>query len=110
MPSFRASRPVDAFHSDAPVPDTEHDYRAIDPRDPHPMLALLPLVSLILMALASTAIWKIGMVVPIITGIAVAALVARLRGHSWSELEQAMSEGVGRAMPAVFILFIIGSA
>lgn len=78
------------------------------PRDPHPLVALLPLLALIALASASTLSWKIGMILPIVAGIVVAAVIGRLTGHSWKDMEAAMTDGVSRAMPAVFILLIIG--
>lgn len=71
-------------------------------------IALLPLLALVSMALMSTMYWKIGMIIPIITGIVVAAIIGRWRGYSWRDLEEALSHGVSRALPAVFILILIG--
>ncbi|WP_087003618.1 Na+/H+ antiporter NhaC [Gulosibacter sp. 10] len=78
------------------------------PKQPPFLVATLPLLTLIGMAFMSTMYWKIGMLVPIIAGIAVAGIIGRALGHSWRELEQSLAEGVSKALPAVFILIVIG--
>lgn len=75
---------------------------------PHFLIAILPLLTLVGMAFMSTTYWGIGMLVPIIAGIAVAAVIGKALGYTWHELEQSLSEGVGKALPAVFILILIG--
>lgn len=75
---------------------------------PHFLVALLPLLTLVGMAFMSTTYWDIGMLVPIIAGIAVAIVIGKALGYKWRELEQSLSEGVSKALPAVFILFLIG--
>ncbi|MCT2171175.1 Na+/H+ antiporter NhaC [Kocuria rhizophila] len=71
-------------------------------------LAILPLLTMIIMAFFSTTQWKIGMLVPIITGIAVAAIIGRCLGHTWRDMEASLAHGVTQALPAVFILVLIG--
>ena len=77
-------------------------------KKPHVMIAILPLLTLIGMALMSTTVWGIGMLVPIISGITVAAVIGKLLGYSWQELERFLADGVSKALPAVFILLLIG--
>lgn len=48
------------------------------------------------------------MLVPIITGIAVAAIIGRCLGHTWRDMEASLAHGVTQALPAVFILVLIG--
>src|SRR5690625_5094171 len=72
-------------------------------------IALLPIVVLVIMALVSITVWDIGMLIPLMTAIAVAVLVGKSLGYTWHELEQSLADGVSRALPAVFILFLIGT-
>ena len=72
-------------------------------------IALLPIAVLVIMALVSITIWDIGMLIPLMTAIAVAVMVGKYLGYTWQELEQSLVEGVSRALPAVFILFLIGT-
>lgn len=77
-------------------------------KKPHFMIAILPLLTLVGMAFMSTTNWGIGMIVPIISGVAVAAVIGKLLGFSWPELEQSLADGVSKALTAVFILLLIG--
>lgn len=78
------------------------------PKKPNFIIATLPLLTLIGMAFMSTVYWGVGMLVPIITGIAVAGIIGKGLGYSWRELEQSLTDGVSKALPAVFILILIG--
>ena len=78
------------------------------PKKPNFLIATLPLLTLIGMAFMSTVYWGVGMLVPIITGIAVAGIIGKGLGYSWRELEQSLTDGVSKALPAVFILILIG--
>ncbi|WP_413334529.1 Na+/H+ antiporter NhaC [Brevibacterium sp. GP-SGM9] len=78
------------------------------PKKPNFIIATIPLLSLIFMAFMSTVYWGIGMLVPIIVGIAVAAIIGKMLGYSWRDLEQSLADGVSKALPAVFILILIG--
>lgn len=71
-------------------------------------VALIPLLVLLTVAAFSIFSWKVGMFVPLISGIVATACVGKYLGYRWDELEKALSEGVMSALPAVFILFIIG--
>ncbi|MBS4208153.1 Na+/H+ antiporter NhaC [Bacillus sp. FJAT-50079] len=71
-------------------------------------LALIPMLALIGSATASIFIWKAGMHIPLLIGVLAGAIVAIARGWSWHEVEKMMVNGVARALPAVFILLIIG--
>ncbi|ASN06171.1 Na+/H+ antiporter NhaC [Virgibacillus necropolis] len=78
-------------------------------KEPSIGLALVPLIVLIGAAALSISFWKAGMFIPLISGIAAATIVGKLLGHKWSDLQDALSNGVSKALPAVFILFIIGT-
>lgn len=79
------------------------------PRKPKFLIATLPLLTVIGMAFMSTKYWGIGMLLPIIAGIAVAGIIGKALGWSWRDLETSLTEGVSKALPAVFILVIIGT-
>ena len=53
--------------------------------------------------------FTIGMLIPLMTAIAVAVIVGKFLGYSWKDLEHSRVQGVSRALPAVFILFLIGT-
>src|SRR5699024_11281527 len=53
--------------------------------------------------------WDIGMLMPVMTAVTIALLVGKGLGYSWNELETSLAQGVNRALPAVFILFLIGT-
>lgn len=72
-------------------------------------IALLPILILVVMALVSISFWDIGMLIPLMTAVAVAAIIGKALGYSWHELEDSLTQGVTRALPAVFILFLIGT-
>ncbi len=71
-------------------------------------MALIPILGLIGSAVASIFIWDASMHIPLLIGVAAAAIVAVMSGWSWTEIEKMMVSGVARALPAVFILLIIG--
>src|SRR5699024_4559203 len=72
-------------------------------------IALLPIAVLVVMALVSISFWDIGMLIPLMTAVAVALLIGKGLGYTWNELETSLAQGVNRALPAVFILFLIGT-
>src|SRR5699024_4102422 len=72
-------------------------------------IALLPILILVVMALVSISCWEIDMLIPLMAAITAAALIAKALGYSCHELAQSMTKGVSRALPAVFILFLIGT-
>lgn len=71
-------------------------------------MSIIPIFALIIAAASSIFIWKAGMHIPLMIGVIVAAVIASICGWSWREVEKMMVNGVARAMPAVFILLIIG--
>lgn len=73
------------------------------------VLAILPILAVIFFGIMSVTTWKIGMYVPILSSIVVAAVVGGLTGTSWDELETGLVEGVTRVLPAVFMLVLIGA-
>ncbi|HLR02876.1 MAG TPA: Na+/H+ antiporter NhaC [Virgibacillus sp.] len=74
-----------------------------------PLFALIPILSLILSAACAVFIWDSGMHIPLIIGAIAAAGVAIMKGWTWREVENMMVQGVSRALPAAFILMIIGT-
>ncbi|MBP2258216.1 Na+/H+ antiporter NhaC [Virgibacillus alimentarius] len=78
-------------------------------KEPNIGLALVPLVILIGAAAMSIFVWDAGMFIPLISGIAAASLIGKILGYQWRDLQGALSDGVSKALPAVFILFIIGT-
>ncbi|MEN2767413.1 Na+/H+ antiporter NhaC [Ornithinibacillus xuwenensis] len=72
-------------------------------------LALLPIVTIIVAASFSVFVWKAGMHFPLIFGIIVAAFVAVICDRKWQDAQTMMVNGVSRALPAIFILLIIGT-
>ncbi len=78
-------------------------------KEPGFLLALIPLIVLIGAAAMSIFVWDAGMFIPLIGGIAAACFIGRMLGYSWEDLQRSLSAGVSKALPAVFILFIIGT-
>lgn len=70
--------------------------------------AVLPILLLIIAASMSVFVWEAGMHMPLIFGVIVAATIAVGFGWQWTEVQSMMGRGVERALPAVFILLIIG--
>ncbi|GAV15474.1 Na+/H+ antiporter NhaC [Paenibacillus sp. chi10] len=71
-------------------------------------LALLPILALMAAGAASISIWKAGMFIPLMIGIIVTVIVGVISGYKWDELQEMMVNGVSKAMPAIFILLVIG--
>ncbi len=71
-------------------------------------LAALPIIVLVGAASMSVFVWEAGMLMPLVIGVLAAAVVAALAGFKWAEVQEMMVRGVGRALPAVFILLLIG--
>ncbi|MCH6264949.1 Na+/H+ antiporter NhaC [Neobacillus citreus] len=70
--------------------------------------SLIPIIALIGAAALSIFIWKAGMHIPLMIGVIAAAIVSIMAGWSWDDVQKMMVNGVARALPAVFILLIIG--
>jgi len=71
-------------------------------------LAILPILTLVASGAASIFIWKAGMFIPLIIGIITTILVGLISGYKWDDLQQMMVNGVSKALPAIFILLVIG--
>lgn len=71
--------------------------------------SIVPLLGLIIAAACSIFIWNAGMNFPLIIGVILASAVAISCGWNWSQVQQMMVNGVTRALPAVFILLVIGT-
>ncbi|KGX90347.1 Na+/H+ antiporter NhaC [Pontibacillus marinus] len=78
-------------------------------KEPSFLLALIPILALIISATSSIVVWEAGMFMPLIIGIIATAAIGFTLDHSWDDLQGFMKEGVTRALPAVFILLIIGT-
>ncbi|MCM3745219.1 Na+/H+ antiporter NhaC [Sporosarcina luteola] len=71
-------------------------------------LAIIPILALVIAAASSIFIWKAGMHIPLLIGVFAATVIAKICGWRWEKIEKMMVNGVSRALPAVFILLIIG--
>jgi Na+:H+ antiporter, NhaC family len=71
-------------------------------------LSIIPILTLTLAAALSIFYWKAGMHIPLMIGVILAAIIAVVCGWTWDEVQRMMVGGVARALPAVFILLIIG--
>ncbi|MBS8265670.1 Na+/H+ antiporter NhaC [Mesobacillus boroniphilus] len=78
-------------------------------KEPGILLSIFPLLALVSAAAATLFFWKAGMFIPLITGILATAIVGLVIGFKWEELQGSLVNGVSKALPAVFILFIIGT-
>ncbi|MGF7184908.1 NhaC family Na+:H+ antiporter [Desulfitispora alkaliphila] len=72
-------------------------------------LACLPILVVIFMALMSVTTWKAAMHTPLMASVITAVLIGLYMGYSWNELEDGLVAGVARALPAIFILMIVGT-
>ncbi len=81
---------------------------------PSPGLALLPLLALILMLGSSIYLFGDsttggpGQIALIIAGV-LAGIVGMINGHSWRGLEKGAAVAIQRALPAMFILLMVGT-
>ncbi|MFS0673313.1 Na+/H+ antiporter NhaC [Ornithinibacillus sp. 179-J 7C1 HS] len=73
------------------------------------LLALLPIITIIVSASFSVFIWETSMHFPLIIGIIIAAMISIFCGWKWEDVQNMMVSGVKRALPAIFILMIIGT-
>lgn len=73
-----------------------------------PGLAFIPILAIIISAALAVFVWDIEMHIPLMIGVAAAAIVAIVKGWHWREVETMMIHGVSRGLPAVFILMIVG--
>lgn len=71
-------------------------------------LAILPILVLIATGAGSIFVWEVGMHVPLLAGMVMAAIVGIVGGWKWNDVQAMMVNGVARALPAVFILLVIG--
>ncbi|MEW9108118.1 MAG: Na+/H+ antiporter NhaC [Cytobacillus gottheilii] len=71
--------------------------------------SIIPLLGLIIAAACSIFIWDAGMNFPLIIGVILASVLAVSCGWNWNQVQQMMVNGVTRALPAVFILLVIGT-
>ncbi|MBT2667276.1 Na+/H+ antiporter NhaC [Bacillus sp. ISL-4] len=78
-------------------------------KQPSLFQAIIPLLIIVISAAFSILRWNAGMFVPLLTGIVTTALLGLYLGYKWGDLEKFLSDGVSRALTAIFMLFIIGS-
>ena len=72
------------------------------------VLDILPILSIIIMGEISILQWKTGVILPILSGILVAGLIAHIRGYSLNEIENAMGNGLKRVFPALLTVILVG--
>lgn len=72
-------------------------------------MALIPVMVLLTTGALSVFIWKVGMLIPLLSGTAATAFVGAYCGKSWDQLENGLKNGVSQALQPVFILIIVGS-
>lgn len=74
-----------------------------------PGLAIIPIITVIVLGLLSVLKWKAGMYIPLIGSIASACIIGLFLGKKWTDLQDGLVAGVSRALPALFILIIVGA-
>ncbi|MUK90554.1 Na+/H+ antiporter NhaC [Ornithinibacillus sp. L9] len=72
-------------------------------------LSIIPILALMVAAAFSILVWEAGMHFPLMIGIIAAASIAMICGSTWNDVQQMMVKGVSMALPAIFILLIIGT-
>lgn len=72
-------------------------------------LAIIPIITVIILGLMSVMKWKAGMYIPLIGSIASACIIGAYLGMKWGDLQDGLVAGVSRALPALFILIIVGA-
>lgn len=70
--------------------------------------AVIPMVVMIATMAVAVIAFEASPHVPLILGIAAAAVVARFYGYSWDKVEQGIYHGVKMALPAIAIIMMIG--
>lgn len=78
------------------------------PRKPKFFEAVLTFVILIVFMAVGIAYYEADPHIPMLMGVMAAALMALYLGYSWKSIEDAMVEGISKAMQAIIILAIIG--
>jgi len=81
---------------------------------PSVSISLFPMIALVIMLAGSVALFGDsttggpGQIALIIAGV-LAGLVGLMSGHSWSYLESGVADSIKRAIPAMFILLMVGT-
>ncbi len=78
------------------------------PRIPKLWEALLTFTILIVVMAVAIKVFKVEPHVPMFIGVIAAAVMALHLGYSWESIEEAMKDGIYRALQAIMILAIIG--
>ena len=71
--------------------------------------ALLPIIILLLTGAFSVFYWKVGMIVPLLSGVITTGIIGFIHDFDWEELQTGLKDGVSNALPAIFILLVVGS-
>lgn len=79
-----------------------------DIRRPPFGVAMATFLAIVVILIAGIFILDVGMHILLIIGLVVTALVAKVVGFKWNEIQEAMGQGVFRAMIGFFIFILIG--
>lgn len=77
-------------------------------KSPNLIMALVPIIVVVIFALASASTWGIGMHIPLIMGVIAAALIGAFLGAPWSKIQNGMVAGVSRTIVPMAILATVG--
>src|SRR6056297_252150 len=67
--------------------------------------ALLPIIILLLTGAFSVFYWKVGMIVPLLSGVVTTGIIGFVHNFKWEELQEGLKDGVANALPAIFYSF-----
>jgi len=70
--------------------------------------ALLTFAVMIITMLITVVVLEQSPHVPLLVGTTVAAIVAKMHGYKWSEIEEMMYKGIRLALPAIVIIILVG--
>ncbi|MCQ2576715.1 MAG: Na+/H+ antiporter NhaC [Treponema sp.] len=88
--------------------DTENKATSSSPRMPKVWEAIIVLGILIASLAVGIIVYHVDPHVPMLLGVAAAAIMAKILGYRWSEIENFMIRGISKAMQSIIILVIIG--
>ncbi len=77
-------------------------------KEPSFMQALIVFLSIVAILILGLIVLEVDLHVLLILGLCVAVVTSLLLGYKWQDLENAMCNGVSRAMSAMFIFILIG--
>jgi len=70
--------------------------------------ALLTFAIMIITMLITVVVLEQSPHVPLLVGTTVAAIVAKMHGYKWAEIEEMMYKGIRLALPAIVIIILVG--